>query len=324
MESILQVNHLSKKFGDIYAVDDISFSVNKGEFFSFLGINGAGKSTTINMLCTLFPHSGGDVSICGHTLGKDNVAIRHKIGAVFQGNTLDDRLTIKENLIFRGHLYEKNSRKVRAYVQDVCDILDIGDLLNKRFNSLSGGQKRRCEIARALLHKPEILFLDEPTTGLDPKTKQLVWQCIESLRKEFKMTIFLTTHYMEEAAMASHIGVIHQGKMVADASPFKLKEIYTSDKLRLEVKHQDTVLPLLNASNLTYQITSNCLEVLLPNSVAAIPLLHSLKDEVLAFEVIQGTMEDAFLNLIHHTTKGDISHANHLDAHQKKYETLYA
>ncbi|HPU63438.1 MAG TPA: ABC transporter ATP-binding protein [Mobilitalea sp.] len=175
MENIIKVEHLVKHFKNVKAVDDISFTVRKGELFGFLGINGAGKSTTINMLCTLFAPDEGKVTICGYELGKDNNAIRSRLGVVFQHNTLDDRLTVKQNLVYRAYLYEKDNKVIKKNLDMVCDTLDIGPLLDRQYRHLSGGQKRRCEIARAIMNQPEILFLDEPTTGLDPQTRRMVW-----------------------------------------------------------------------------------------------------------------------------------------------------
>jgi multidrug/hemolysin transport system ATP-binding protein len=226
MEDIIRVNHLKKVFKDIIAVDDINFRVKKGELYGFLGVNGAGKSTTINMLCTLLKSMEGDVTVCGYTLGKEDREIRIKIGIVFQDNTLDNNLTIKENLMTRAALYNKNNKSIKQNMQYVCDVLDIGDLMKRQFRKLSGGQKRRCEIAKALMNRPEILFLDEPTTGLDPQTRQSVWASIEKLRNEDKMTVFLTTHYMEEAAKAQYISIMEAGKLVAEGTPAQLKEQY--------------------------------------------------------------------------------------------------
>ncbi|PHV69306.1 ABC transporter [Sporanaerobium hydrogeniformans] len=297
MENIIQVLNLVKSFKEVKAVDDISFEVKRGELFGFLGVNGAGKSTTINMLCTLFGSTSGQGEICGFQIGKHNKEIRRKIGVVFQGNTLDDKLTIKENLVSRAYLFENNSHKVKKDIDRVCEVLEIGELLNKRFKKLSGGQKRRCEIARALINNPEILFLDEPTTGLDPRTRQMVWKCIEYLRREYNMTIFLTTHYMEEASKAEHIAVIDKGKIVADTSPFKFKELYSTDKLRIEVKDKGGAIRVLEEHGLKYEIATNCLEIKIPNSLSSISLLQKLESYITAFEVVQGTMEDAFLNI---------------------------
>lgn len=304
MENIIDVQNLVKTFEHIKAVDNISFQVKPGEFFGFLGVNGAGKSTTINMLCTLFAQTSGSAQICGYSLGKNNEAIRRKIGIVFQNNTLDSLLTVKENLISRAYLYENNSKKVKENIKRISTILEINDLLGKKFKDLSGGQKRRCEVARALLHNPEILFLDEPTTGLDPKTKQLVWKCIASLRENFNTTVFLTTHYMEEAAMAEHIVVLDKGHIIADASPFQLKTQYSYDRLRLEVLDEPEVYRILDTFNLQATKTSNCLEVKLPDSLYAIHVLTRLEKFISTFELLQGTMDDVFLNLTNATIKG--------------------
>lgn len=184
MEPIIKVEGLKKYFGAVRAVDDISFQVEKGELFGFLGVNGAGKSTTINMLCTILKPTAGQAEVCGLRVGNKDDEIRRRIGVVYQNNCLDDRLTVKENLFIRGALYEKNSRKLSANISKICEILELESVYGRRFKMLSGGQKRRCEIARALVNTPEIMFLDEPTTGLDPATRKAVWESLAKLRKE--------------------------------------------------------------------------------------------------------------------------------------------
>lgn len=297
MEDIIQVNHLKKYFKDIKAVDDISFRVKKGELYGFLGVNGAGKSTTINILCTLLQSTEGEVSVCGYQLGKDDREIRRKIGVVFQDNTLDDNLTIKENLLMRAALYGNNRKTIKASLSYVCDILDIGDLLGRQFRKLSGGQKRRCEIAKALMNHPDILFLDEPTTGLDPQTRQSVWSSIEKLRSEDQMTVFLTTHYMEEAAKAQYISIMEAGKIVADGTPQELKEKYAHDMLKLVPKDEESMMSHLSEANLAYEKSSNHIKVIIPDSIYALQLLYQIKENLKSFEVIQGTMDDVFLNI---------------------------
>lgn len=233
MEYAIEVSGLKKSFKDVKAVDDISFRVEKGELFGFLGINGAGKSTTINMLCTLLPPAGGEARICGHMLGAEDEKIRRRIGVVWQGNCLDKKLTVKENLYVRGSLYGQGKRELRESVERICEKLGLEELLGRRYDHLSGGQKRRCEIAAALVNTPEVLFLDEPTTGLDPATRQAVWNSLEEMRAKEGVTIFLTTHYMEEAAKANHIAVIDSGKIRETGTPFALKERFARDKLKL-------------------------------------------------------------------------------------------
>lgn len=296
MEDIIQVKHLKKYFKDIKAVDDISFKVKKGELYGFLGVNGAGKSTTINMLCTLLASDEGEVTVCGHRLGKEDREIRKKIGVVFQENTLDSMLTIKENLITRAALYDKDSRSIRSNLNYVSEILDIGDLMNRQFRKLSGGQKRKCELAKALMNKPELLFLDEPTTGLDPQTRQSVWESIERLRNEEKMTVFLTTHYMEEAAKAQYISIMEAGKLVADGTPSELKEKYAHDMLKLVPADEEQVTRHLKEVKLPYEKKSNHIHVTIPDSMYSLEILNSLKGALKSFEVIQGTMDDVFLN----------------------------
>ena len=293
----IEVNHLVKRFEEVKAVDDISFKVEQGELFGFLGINGAGKSTTINMLCTLLKKTSGDVYISGLSLGREDKRIRHKIGVVFQGNTLDERLTIRQNLYTRAYLYESNGEKVKANINKVCDIFDIGELLNKSFKELSGGQKRRCEIARALLNEPDILFLDEPTTGLDPHTRKVVWELIEDLQKTRGMTVFLTTHYMEEAVRAHHVAVMDAGKIVAFDTPQQLKEKYASDQLKLVPNNKTEILNYLKAGHFVFGEEGARINVEVPNSLSAIEVLQDLKQFITSFEMVQGTMEDAFLNI---------------------------
>lgn len=297
VEDIIQVNHLKKYFKEVKAVDDISFRVKKGQLYGFLGVNGAGKSTTINMLCTLLPKEEGEIIVCGHRLGKEDREIRRKIGVVFQDNTLDHMLTIKENLITRAALYDRSTKSIKANLDYVCEILNIGDLMNRQFRKLSGGQKRRCEIAKALMNKPELLFLDEPTTGLDPQTRQSVWESLEQLRRDEKMTVFLTTHYMEEAAKAQYISIMDAGRLVADGTPFELKEKYAHDILKLVPSDSDRVTKQLEEAKLPYEKKSNHIHVRIPDSLFGLEVLNQVKGYLNSFEVVQGTMDDVFLNI---------------------------
>lgn len=317
MEAIINVQGLKKYFKEVKAVNDISFRVEKGELFGFLGVNGAGKSTTINMLCTVFQPTAGEVEICGLKVGREDEEIRRKIGVVYQNNCLDERLSVKENLFIRGALYEKNNRKLTENISRICEILELQDVYTRRFAKLSGGQKRRCEIARALVNTPEIMFLDEPTTGLDPATRKKVWECLGRLRKEEGMTIFLTTHYMEEAARASHIAIIDDGRIKEYGTPFSLKEVYAKDKLKLIPKQGEEqplevglqkagILPLgeshgetdgmLNAS-LTYCKKEEYFIIPVPESMAALPVLRQVENVIAGFEMVQGSMDDVFLNV---------------------------
>ncbi|MGB8451993.1 MAG: ABC transporter ATP-binding protein [Anaerocolumna sp.] len=297
MEHIIEVTNLKKYFKDIKAVDDISFQVEKGQLYGFLGVNGAGKSTTINMLCTLLSKTEGEVSICGYQLGKDNEKIRGRIGVVFQDNSLDNRLTVKENLMIRASLYFTDSIVIKKNLENVCDILGIGELLDRQFRKLSGGQKRRCEIAKALMNTPEILFLDEPTTGLDPQTRQNVWDSIEALRREKDMTVFLTTHYMEEAAKAQYIGIMEAGKLVAQGTSHALKEKYANDLLRIYPKDKENIIYYLTEKGFIYEERSNHIRVNLTDTLSGADILSNIREYLGACELIQGTMDDVFLNV---------------------------
>ena len=297
MEDIIQVKNLKKYFKEVKAVDDISFRVKKGQLYGFLGVNGAGKSTTINMLCTLLKPEEGEVILCGCRLGKEDVKVRSKIGVVFQDNTLDDRLTVKENLIIRASLYEPGKKELHKNLNYVCDVLDIGELLDRQYRKLSGGQRRRCEIAKALMNRPEILFLDEPTTGLDPQTRQNVWECIERLRREDNMTVFLTTHYMEEAAKAHYISIMEAGKLVADGTPTELKQQYAQNILKLVPEDEDELVKQLKEEGHSFQRQSNYIRVTIPDSISGLELLGRVKDSLKSFELVQGTMDDVFLNI---------------------------
>ncbi len=299
MEPIIQVKGLKKYFGEVKAVKGIDFHVEKGELFGFLGVNGAGKSTTINMLCTVLRPTGGQVQICGKELGKDDEKIRKSIGVVYQHNCLDDRLTVKENLFTHGALYERNPKKLAEQVAHVCEVLELTEVYKRRYGKLSGGWKRRCEIARALVHAPQILFLDEPTTGLDPATRKIVWESIDRLRKEEGMTIFLTTHYMEEAARASHIAILHGGELKEYGTPFSLKETYARDKLKLIPKEgsERELTNYLEERQLSYQKKEEYFQISVKDSLAAIPILGEVHLLLGGFEMVQGTMDDVFLNI---------------------------
>ena len=287
-------------------MDDISFQVEKGELFGFLGINGAGKSTTINMLCTLFPAAAGQARICGHMLGKEDEKIRRKIGVVWQGNCLDKKLTVKENLYVRGSLYGQGKRRLAESVGNVCERLGLSDIFDRQYGNLSGGQKRRCEIAAALVNTPEVLFLDEPTTGLDPATRQLVWDSVEEMREKEGVTIFLTTHYMEEAAKANHIAVMDSGKLRETGTPFELKERFAKDKLKLvplpgRAEELAGILERVGSRNKEGRGEAvwkdgSCL-VTLSHSLAAMPILKEAEKSLKGFELVQGSMDDVFLNI---------------------------
>ena len=294
---VIKVSHLKKYFRDVKAVDDISFVVKKGELFGFLGVNGAGKSTTINILCTLLAETEGVIEVCGYDVRKQSNEVRKKIGVVFQENTLDDMLTVKENLELRGSLYEKDKKTVQKNLEEVTKILDIKDLLQRQFGKLSGGQKRRCEIAKSLMNTPDILFLDEPTTGLDPQTRKQVWESIEKLRAEREMTVFLTTHYMEEAAMAQYLCIMDAGRIVARESPAELKKQYAANLLKLYTKDIDRMAQEAERLNLSCQRLSNGVAVRLVSTKDAVGIISRLNTDYDGLEIIQGSMDDVFINV---------------------------
>ncbi len=311
--SIINVQNLTKKYGDFYAVDHISFVVERATMLGFLGINGAGKSTTIHMLSTLLPPDAGSAKMCGYMIGREDQKIRQKIGIVYQQNCLDDLLSVKENLICRGILHGVSKRDAARQLKHVCEILNLNDILKKKYKILSGGQKRRCEIAAALMHTPEILFLDEPTTGLDPATRSDVWKAVQDLQKNEKITVFLTTHYMEEAAAADHIIILDHGKIITEGTAFELKEKYAADKLRLYFDDADGVKrkEITDAIRKTgekqeiVRLKNKGIEISIPATIDAMPILEAVREKVDGFEVIQGNMDDVFLHAVGRNNEND-------------------
>lgn len=297
MGHIIEVKDLKKSYNNVKAVDGLSFNVEQGEMFAFLGPNGAGKSTTINMISTIITIDEGTVNIGGYEVGKDDEAIHNLIGVVFQDGVLDPVLTVEENLKIRGSFYKLKGQKLQQAIQSVCQTTGITDLLSRKYGTLSGGQKRRCDIARALINTPKVLFLDEPTTGLDPQTRKYVWDTIFQLKRETDLTIFLTTHYMEEVVNADNVVVIDGGKIVAQGTPSELKEKYTSDKLILSSNNTERLKSKLKQLNINYIEKENRIVVKLESTLSAIDILNSIKDEIQSCEVTMGSMDDVFINI---------------------------
>lgn len=297
MKKIIEVHKLSKRYGSLEAVKNIDFYVEQGKLFAFLGPNGAGKSTTINILCTLLTYDEGEITIDDHVLGKDNKYIREQIGIVFQDSVLDPLLTVRENLLARGSFYNMKRNDLLTAVDDAMRVVDISDLKNRRYDKLSGGQRRRVDIARALIHHPKILFLDEPTTGLDPQTRRNVWNTILNLQKEKGMTIFLTTHYMEEAAEADYIIVIDKGEIAAKGTPTELREKYSSDSIQIKPVDKEVAISILNKNKIVFKESTDLLIIYLKSTVEAIPLIEMLKEQIITFQVLNGTMDDAFIGI---------------------------
>lgn len=298
-EKIIEVHDLHKSYGNVKAVKGISFHVEKGKLFAFLGPNGAGKSTTIDMLCTLLKPDEGTVVIDGCTLSKEDDAIRKRIGVVFQDNALDALLTVRENLRFRGKFYLRGS-KVHEAIERVSKIANLGDFIDRPYGKLSGGQKRRADIARALIHTPQVLFLDEPTTGLDPQTRKNVWDMITKLQRESGMTVFLTTHYMEEAAGADEIIIIKDGEIAVKGSPYQLRDSYSSDLIKLKPRQKTAsyLKAYLEERDIQYTENEDTLICRVASTMTALDLLMPIRDYIESFEAVHGTMDDVFLNII--------------------------
>lgn len=291
--NIIEINNLNKSFGDIHAVSDLSFCVKEGELFAFLGVNGAGKSTTINIMCGQLAKDSGQIIIDGLNLDSDVDKIKSMIGVVFQNSVLDLPLTVYDNLESRAALYGIVGEEFQSRLNELCELLDFKDLLNRKLKNLSGGQKRRIDIARALLHKPKILILDEPTTGLDPQTRKTLWNVVSSLRKNENMTVFLTTHYMEEAAEADYVVIIDSGKISANGTPLELKNSYTGDFITLYSVTEEVVKKL----GLEYEVIRDAFRILVPNTAKATELITKHPDIFIDYEVTKGKMDDVFLSV---------------------------
>ena len=292
MENVIEIQHLIKDFKDVRAVNDLSFKVKKGEFFAFLGVNGAGKSTTISIMCGKLSRNSGSVLINGLDIDKDMDQIRKVLGVVYQNNVLDKVLTVYDNLKFRAGLYNITGDEFKKRYEYLASILDFKDLKDRIYGKLSGGQKRRVDIARALLHNPEILILDEPTTGLDPQTRKLVWEVIDKIRKERQMTVFLTTHYMEEVSDANYVVILNKGEIVASGTPLELKNKYTGDFISIyNIKKED-----IDKLGLKYEIIPNGYRIEVKDTEEATKLITTYPNLFKDYEVIKGKMDDVFLN----------------------------
>ncbi len=297
MEHIITVSGLKKSFGNVHAVDGIDFSVEKGKLFAFLGPNGAGKSTTVNILCTALRPDEGDVTVNGFTLGRQDDDIRRSIGVVFQSGYLDHLLTVRENLLIRGSLYGLSGSALKKAVEQAAEQAMATEFFHRPYGSLSGGQKRRADIARALVNTPQILFLDEPTTGLDPQTRHHIWNTISSLQSEKGVTVFLTTHYMEEAARADYVVILDHGKVAAQGTPAELIDRYASDCLKITAADHEALASLLDVQAVRYTYDGGRFVIRLASSLDALPILQQYSHLVAGFEVLNGTMDDAFISI---------------------------
>ena len=297
VDKMIEVRGLVKSYGPVRAVKGIDFYVETGRLFAFLGPNGAGKSTTIDILCTLLRADAGEAVIDGHRLGAEDTAIREAIGVVFQDHLLDPLLTVEENLRVRGGLYPAANGRLKEAIARAARVTDVTDFIRRPYGKLSGGQQRRADIARALVNTPRVLFLDEPTTGLDPQTRKSVWNSVRALQRETGLTVFLTTHYMEEAAEADYVVVIDDGKIAARGTPTALKEEYASDQLRLTASDMPGLLAALDDQQIAYTRAADCVTVKLGATLEALPLLDRFRGLISGFEVLNGTMDDAFIGI---------------------------
>ena len=291
MENIIRIDHLCKSFGDVKAVDDLSFRVGEGELFAFLGVNGAGKSTTINIICGQLTKDSGSVSIDGADIETDLDRVKRTLGVVFQGSVHDKELSVADNLESRAALYGIHGAAFRRRLAELAGLLEFGDLLSRPLGKLSGGQRRRIDIARALLHEPKILILDEPTTGLDPQTRTTLWRVIGTLRRERGMTVFLTTHYMEEAADADYVVILDRGRIAAHGTPLELKNTYTGDFITVYGIGEDEVKQL----GAPYEPLRDAWRVTVPDTAAATEMIIKHPGLFRDFEITKGKMDDVFL-----------------------------
>lgn len=291
MEHIIEIEHLNKRFAEVQAVRDLSFHVRPGELFAFLGVNGAGKSTTISILCGQLAKDSGSVRVCGESIDQNMPHIARKLGVVFQNSVLDGALSVRDNLRSRAALHGITGAAFKARLAELAELLDFSGLLNRTLGKLSGGQRRRIDIARALLHRPEILILDEPTTGLDPQTRKLLWDVVQELRRRENLTVFLTTHYMEEAADADYVVILDSGAIAAEGTPLDLKNAYTGDFITLYGVDAEALRPL----GLPCEALRGAVRLAVPDTAAATKLIVEHPELFTDYEITKGKMDDVFL-----------------------------
>ena len=299
MDYSVEVEHLSKSYGEVKAVNDISFRVRQGSLFAFLGVNGAGKSTTINIICSILKKDAGRVTVCGHDLDREGDRIKKEIGIVFQTSVLDKQLTVAENLDLRASFYGLSKAARKKNVERIVELLSLQPILKRPVGNLSGGQQRRVDIARAMVHDPRLLMLDEPSTGLDPKARLAVWSLIDGIRAETGMTVFLTTHYLEEAEKAGYVVIMDRGQIIAEGTPNELKNRYSYDSLLSYRKRDESFEKGLCAEGyrFSYDGEKRAYRIVIENSEAAKRLMQRFDGYTTDIEIIKGTMDDVFLNV---------------------------
>lgn len=304
-EYSLVIEHLVKKYGDLVAVNDISLKVPKGSFFAFLGINGAGKSTTINVVCSILKKDGGKVYVDGKDLDTDFDSIKNEIGVVYQNSVLDLQLSVLQNLKIRSSFYLMSKKEREENLKYIINLLELKPILNKPISNLSGGQKRRVDIARAMVHNPKLLILDEPTTGLDPKTRRIVWNLINKIRNETKMTVFLTTHYLEEAEKASFVTIMNKGQIIAEGTPLDLKNVYAKDYLLVYTEKNEELEAFASKKNVLfhYSDAKGGYKLYYSDVYSTKEAIKVFEKYIEDFEILKGTMDDVFLKV----TNNDVS-----------------
>lgn len=295
LENIIEVKNFVKQYGNFTAVNDISFAVESGSIFAFLGPNGAGKSTTINILCTILEKTSGTLVIDGKSVSQDKDGVRDVIGVVFQEATLDTKMTVEENLKMHCYFYGLPKSVFRERIHFVLSLVDLLDWKKAMVSSLSGGMKRRVELARSLLHFPKVLFLDEPTTGLDPQTRANIWDYLIKLQQEKNITIFLTTHYMDEAEICDKVAVMDHGRVIAFDTPAVLKKQYTKDQAHIISDSPEDLEALLNRYGLEGRKEGDGYAIELNDVAAFTSLISEHQSSIQDLEIRKGTLNDVFL-----------------------------
>ena len=289
------MKNFTKKFGTFTAVDNISFNVEQGTIFAFLGPNGAGKSTTINTLCTILEKTEGELKINGNDVSLRKDKVRSDIGIVFQESTLDGKLTVEENLKLHCDFYNVPKAEVKERIDFVLDLVDIRSREKSQVDSLSGGMKRRVEIARGLVHFPKVLFLDEPTTGLDPQTRANVWDYIYKLQKQKNITIFLTTHYMDEAEICNQVAIIDGGKIVANDTPTNLKKRYTSTTMKIKTNDAANLKYYLSERSIKHSSDNDLVTIYVTSTADVLDISTTFRESIEDIEINKGTLNDVFI-----------------------------
>ncbi len=291
---MIQVKEIIKDYPGVRALDNVSFTVQEGAFFALLGPNGAGKTTTIEIISTLKGKDFGEVRVNGALVGRDDDAVRKSIGVVFQYSTLDEKLTVRENLEIRGSFYNLDKSVLAERIERLQEAVGFSPYIDRRVAELSGGQRRKADIARALLNHPRILLLDEPTTGLDPQSREEIWDLVLRLKQKTNMTIVLTTHYMEEVRDCDHVIILNKGQICAEDSAERLRIRYAKDRLRITPKSDDFEAKLAEA-DIAYQKVQQTIHVPIENPFRGVELVRRFEEDIDTFEIVKGTMDDVFL-----------------------------